>query len=276
MQLPADRVLPILFILWPAMRWITAFIANLQCCRPCAWHFAHTGLYYYLQGSISSSVLQMEKLRLCINPPDHSFYSAISFLSFLFFFSVLFSKKSTWKRTYFPSLINEAPNYLLSPNSPIPSNMKSLTLLINKSILFLPYFVFSHTDLHVWNALPFSFCLFKSSLTLLLSSRMCSPLMEAMRTHSTYIILGHIFFFWLLIMHKFPQLNYQHTCFAASTVVKSVSAGDNLRVWIPALSLSGRVISVVPFPHLQTRVDDKSTYLKVLSNSLNEQMHISA
>lgn len=89
MQLPADRVLPILFIPWPAMRWITAFIANLQCCRPCAWHFAHTGLYY-LQGSISSSVLQMEKLRLGITPLDHSFYSATSFLSFLSFFCVLF------------------------------------------------------------------------------------------------------------------------------------------------------------------------------------------
>lgn len=102
----------------------------------------------------------MEKLRLSV--PPRSKPSLCLFLSFLF------SLITTGKKTIFPSLIKKTANFLLNHNSlTTPRNMKSLLLLIDKSMLLLPI-PFSHPDLHLdlytWKVLTFSFCSFKSCL----------------------------------------------------------------------------------------------------------------
>lgn len=80
-----------------AVRWVATFIADLYYYRHCAWHFIH--IESYLQGSISSSVLQREKLRFGI-PPEITAFT----LPFLFLYFLTFSfKKSTWRRPYFLS-----------------------------------------------------------------------------------------------------------------------------------------------------------------------------
>lgn len=138
---------------------------------------------------------------------------SLPFVFFFLFFNIY------RKKTVFPSLINKTANFLLNHNSltSSPLNMKSLTLLIDKLMLLLPI-TFSHPDLHpdlhVWNALTFSFCLFKSCL-------ISVPLLrDALSIHlgheNTYhILFGDQLFFWLLIMHTFSQLNREPTCLAA-------------------------------------------------------------
>lgn len=139
----------------------------------------------------------MEKLRLS-EPRDQSPHSAF-FLSFLLIFKNIYRKK-----TIFPM----PTTFLLNHNSftTTPPNMKSLTLLIYKSMLLLPI-TFSHPDLHpdlhVWNALTFCFCLFKSYLIF-------APLLRDMLSiHLGHESPHHILFwdqFFLALDHAYISL----------------------------------------------------------------------
>lgn len=91
-----------------------------------------------------------------VSPLDHSLHVAIPC--------------HLMKNNLSSSLTNKAPSFLLSHSLPVAPNMKSLTLLVNNSLLPLPI-PLSHPDLHVWDALPFSFCLFESCLILCPSSQ---------------------------------------------------------------------------------------------------------
>lgn len=72
-----------------------------------------------------------------------------------------------------------------------------------------------------------------------------------MKTHIT-LFENNFFDFWLCI--NFLNLIMSIPVLQQSMVAKRVNSEDNLRVWIPDLSLSGYMIFGVPFPHLQTRV----------------------